>query len=306
MILFSIAVHEQPLVIVNQIENFRYFNPDCQIVLHFSAAMSQEEFLESVTLLRPFSSFVHVNETRLWSGYGDGTQMKMHVVNYLYAQKLNLAFDYFCLHASNDMFVSFGLKDFVKKFDAGFAVPELGSLRWVHLERAKHDWCLKKMMKKHHLPKLIGGQVEGAFYSNAIMNQISERIMADGMFELPSLYAHGTSKFWSKVFNQKYIRAILRRVVKGFLYAKEEIYFITLSQDLIQTKANYNYCYINWMDGLNISLSDIEHIRDKEYGALAFYNKLDFSDNKIALFAVKRVDRKINDPIRQYITSLQQ
>lgn len=305
MILFSIAVHEQPLVIVNQIENFRYFNPDCQIVLHFSAVMPYDEYLESVALLSTFSSFVYINDTRIWSGYGDGTQMKMHIVNFLFAQKMKLSFDYFCLHASNDMFVRFGLIDFVKHFDAGFAVPELGSLKWVHFERAKNDWCLKRMMKKYHLPKLMGGQVEGTFYSKAIMHQISERIMTDGFYEIPGLYAHGTSKFWSNILNQKYIRAFLRRIVKGFLYAKEEIYFITLSQDLVKTKANYNYCYINWMDRLNITIPDIENIRQKQYGSLVFYNAPDLSDNDIAFFAIKRVDRKMNDPIRQYITSLQ-
>ncbi len=104
MILFSIIVHERPEVIVNQIDNFKYFNQGCQFVLHFSAWMSHIDVLLTKKLLAS-RDYIYFNDSQMWSGHGDGTQMKMHVLNYLYAKKIGIVFEYFCLHASNDMFV---------------------------------------------------------------------------------------------------------------------------------------------------------------------------------------------------------
>ncbi len=306
MTLFSIAVHEQPKVIVNQVENFRFFNSGCQIVLHFSAAMPKEEVEESKRLLADFA-FVHINDTRLWSGYGDGTQMKMHVVNFLFAKKQNLEFDYFCLHASNDMFVNFGLYGFMRKYDAGFHLPQdIDGAKWVHYQRALGDWQLKSLIRKYNLKCVLGGQVEGSFYKKSIFDVIANRIMEAGFFEIPRLYAHGTSERWASLLKNKWVRALQKKLLKGLMYAKEEIYFITLSQDLVQHRAKYTYCYINWLNGLNVTKEDILNIRNRNYEALVFHNKPDFSTGEIEFFAVKRIDRKMDDPIRLYINSLQQ
>lgn len=305
MILFSIAVHEQPKVILNQVQNFKFFNPDCKIVLHLSASMPASEVDETKQLLANVEG-VYLNNRRLWSGYGDGTQMKMHVVNHQFAQQNQIPFQYFCLHASNDMFIRPGLNSFIQMYDAGFHVPDVNNnIRWVHLERAHHDFLLKRMIRRYDLSEIVGAQVEGSFYKKAVIDVVMQRILQNAYDEIPKLYAHGNSRRMSAILNNKYLRALMRRVAKGLFYAKEEIYFPTLSQDLIQQKAPFNYCYINWQNNLNITQSDIEYILNRQYQALSFYAPFDVAKYDMEFFAVKRVDRNVNDPIRQFINTLQ-
>lgn len=306
MILFSLAVHEKPEVVRNQVENFFHFNPGCQIVIHVSAWMPATEFDVMRSLLADLP-YVHINDTRLWSGYGDGTQMKMHVVNFQYAQRARLNFRYVCLHASNDMFVKHGLADHMGNYDAGFYLPDIADNdeRWVHMVRARKDPRLKKAMRKAGIKKIVGGQVEGSFYNTAIMAEVVARIMKSAYYELPGIYAHGSSKTITKFTGKKTVRAVLNRLLKGIFYAKEELYFPTLSQDLVKKRAPFNYLYVNWADNLNITRQDIDDIRRDDYSRLGGLQQFALKYTDFNFFAVKRVDRKIDDPIRQYITSLQ-
>jgi len=306
MILFSIAVHERPEVVVNQVENFTYFNPGCQVVLHVSAWMPEDVFRVLQDALSAYAH-VHINTTRLWSGYGDGTQMKMHVVNYSYARKLGLPFDYFCLHASNDMFVKAGLGNYMSAFDAGNNPVRIvwEDKRWAQSVHALSDRLLKKMMKKYGLSEIYGTQVEGSFYRKDIMDTVVSRIMKDGYYELPGIYAQGTSRPVSKIIEKREVRFLIKHLLKGMLYAKEETYFSTLSQDIVHNRAPYSYCYVNWLDNLKISRADIDNIREGNTGRLALIGDIQLIAGQLQFFAVKRIDRKIDDPMRVYITGLQ-
>lgn len=304
MILFSISVHEQPYVIADQVANFLRFNPGAAIVLHFSAWMPEAEVDQAKQLLSPYHH-VYCNRTRLWSGYGDGTQMKMHVVNFQYALEQHIPFTYFCLHASNDMFVKSGLDAYITQFDSGYNLaPDYDTSDWIHLRRARADSRLSKMMQRYGLKKILGTQVEGSFYKKEIMNVVVDRILRDGYHEVNNIYAHGSSRRLSALLNGKYMRALQRRLAAGLFYAKEEFYFPTLSQDKVHHRALYNYCYINWQDQLNISPADIDNIRSGNYSGLRFYEQYNVPLDEIRFFAVKRVDRKMDDPIRQYIRQL--
>jgi len=306
MILFSIPVHERPEVVVNQVENFRHFNPGCQIVLHISAWMP-EPVLKTMKMALSDHPYVYLNDTRIWSGYADGTQMKMHIINYLYAQKLTLEFDYFCPHASNDMFVRDGLEEYMKRFDAGGSFHERDpkNKTWIHGYRSLFDTSLKRIMKKYDLFKIYGGQLEGSFYRKKIMDEVVVRAMTYGFYEIPGVYAHGYSPMGSRLAGKKKIRAIFNRICRGVFYAKEEVYFTTLSQDLVTTRAPFNYCYVNWLDNLKITKEDVDHVRSGNFDALSYTRHIPVPLNDLQFFAVKRVDRNINDPMRLYITSLQ-
>jgi hypothetical protein len=306
MILFSIPVHEQPAVIVNQVENFTFFNPGCQIVLHVSAWMPENEVNDLRQSLAAHPN-VHINETRLWSGYADGSQMKMHVVNCEYAQKLGIPYDYFCIHASNDMFVRSGLEDYIKTFDIGgfFFGLRPDTSGYVHLVRAQSDRLLKKMMKKYGITTIIGGQIEGTFYRKPIMETVAGRIRRDAFYEIPGIYAQATSRSLTKLVERKASRYLIRKLNKGLLYAKEEIYFATLSQDMAKTCAPYSYVYMNWFVNLKVTEDDVNNIRSHNYAGLDYLRNIPVPAEQLNFFSVKRVDRKINDPIRQYITGLQ-
>jgi hypothetical protein len=306
VILFSIPVHERPDVVANQIENFGFFNPGCQVVLHASAKMPDEVFKELQEVVARYPS-VRINEARLLSGHADGTQMKMHVVNILYAQRLGIQYDYFCPHASNDMFVRDGAEASMAGFDAGGMCHEGNrqSKGWVHMVRAFSDGRLRKMMRLNGLQKLFGGQLEGSFYRREIIEKVAERIMTAGMDEIPGIYSQGYSTRLYGLLNGKRMRAVLNRTFKGMFYAKEEIYFCTLSQDLVKKRKAYNCCYVNWGDNLKVTKQDIDNIRAKNFAALPYIDKMAVPITELDFYAVKRVDRRIDDAIRVYITSLQ-
>ena len=84
--------------------------------------------------------------------------------------------------------------------------------------------------------------------------------------------------------------------------------FPTITGDLVQQPKPYNYCYINWNNNLDITIDEIELVRAHKIAEL---NKLkglypsDAIQKEMDYFAVKRVLRDSQDPIRKYINTLQ-
>ncbi len=93
--------------------------------------------------------------------------------------------------------------------------------------------------------------------------------------------------------------------MKGFIYAKEEVYFATLAQDLTSNHLEHNYCYIDWLNGLNITQNDVDLVLNNDFTLLKSIKQYNYTLNFFNFFAVKRIHRDINDPIRRYITKLQ-
>ncbi len=301
MILFSILVHEQPGVIINQIENFRFYNPESLIILHVSGFMPEADYRSLAENIKQFD-FVTINPKRLFSGYADGSQFKMHVENMKHALQSKLNFDYFALHASNDMFVRRGLYDFMKQYDSGFPLGDTGHKEaWQPYRAAVKDRRLKKCLKRYKL-SIQGAQVEGTFYKKTIIGQAIDRFEAL-KYEIPFLYAHGYNRTLAKIIGSWKIKPILKRLIPGLFYAKEEIYFPSLTFDLVKRRLDGAYCYVNWSNNMIITIKDIENIRSGNFGALQHQAGVKLSETEF--FAVKRVDRKIDDPVRQYITGSQ-
>lgn len=238
--------------------------------------------------------------------------MKMHVVNYLYARELKLDFDYFCPHASNDMFVRSGLSNYISGYDAGgfFRRFDITASRWQHMKNASHDSQLSKVMKKIETKTLRGGQLEGSFYSREVTNKMMGLISDSAMCEIGFILKQGSSRAGSILVNQTSIGKALRRLPLGFFYAKEEIYFPTIGIPLANKVLEHNYCYINWDNELKVDYSEIDAIRSGEHMSLDYLRKEnnisdDIDECHYQLFAVKRINREIDDPVRKYITCLQ-
>lgn len=303
MLLFSLPVHEQPDVVLNQIQNFKFYNPESIIVLHVSAWMPEVDYRQLRNHVGPLDD-VYINDKRLWSGHADGTQLKMHVINILYARKLGLHYDFICFHASNDMFVRSNLKSFISEM-CGSAANQLKSYsEWPFTKACLNDKKLQELMGRNNLSLFHMQQIEGSFYKRRIIETIVDRILEAGLDEITGLYSHGMKRLstrfvnWTnQIINKKVITFCKQRMTLlpewlelgyGF-YPKEEAYFPTLSQDLIHRKGS-PYCYINWEAELVITKEDIDNIRSNKW--------------EKNYFAIKRVDRKIDDPLRQYISNL--
>ncbi len=303
MLLFSIPVHEQPDVVLNQIQNFTFYNPDSTIVLHVSAWMPEADYRQLSSHVVPLEN-VYINDERLWSGHADGTQLKMHVLNILYARKLGLNYEFICFHASNDMFVRSGVQSFISEM-CGCAEtnPLTRDHTWPHTKACFNDKKLQEIMRRNSLSLIRVNQFEGSFYKRRIIETVVDRILDVGMDEITGLYSHGLKRLstrfahWTNKGIKKAIASCKKRLIPlpGWLelgygfYPKEEAYFPTLSQDLIHRKGS-KYCYMNWSAQLLITKEDVDNIRS---------NKM-----KEDYFAVKRVGRKLDDPLRQYISNL--
>jgi hypothetical protein len=293
MILLSIPVHENMKVVEDQIRNFKFFVPDAQIVLHISRQWLEKE--PQVKSRLEGQQGVWINPTSLWTGHNDGIVIKTHIVNFEFAEQAGIEFDYFCLHASNELFIKPHLEDYIRHFDAGvnqMIVDPAVKQEWLQAKAALRDPALHAIMREYKLADIFGSQVEGTFYRRELFRDFVTQFRRYAWYEFPSLfhYAHGTRRF-------RPLFAILLKVFyRPRFYAKEEIYPPTIIGPNIKKKAD-PYCYIKWSG--EITSQEIEAIRTNRFDCI----ELD-SERHPYHFSVKRVNRDYNDPVRTYIRSL--
>ena len=301
-VLFSILVHEKAEVVLDQIANFQRFVPGSSIIFHvaksFRAALGDD--IDKITAM----PCVYVNPVSVNTGFEDNSQLFGHTLNLKYVLEKKIAFDYFALHASNDLFVRKGLSDFMKDFDAAATpFPIYPNMTWNQGFQALRDPVLKRFLAECCLQLsrtgLYGSQVEGIFMS---------RDMAICVAELLDRYADVENEcrdtffkiLLKRVFRIYRLFRLIQRILPGRYYAKEEVYFSTLLKACNGRLAK-PYVYANWSKNLVIDMEDIIAIRnhDLEYLAKKTGNDQDKKDQ--AFFAVKRVNRNIEDPIRIFI-----
>ncbi|MFH0701945.1 MAG: hypothetical protein V2B14_00200 [bacterium] len=270
-LVISIPVHEQPKVVIDQIKNIRYFAPNAVIVLHISKNFNWTEEDEDKTVFSKLDG-VLVNPEQLPTQWGNITQA--HHSNFKYALK-NYDFDYFAIHASNDLFVAKGVEEYLKGYDAG--VQQFSTARdmgWIQREGADKDNNLSEMMKFVGTDKILGSQPEGTFYKTEIFNEMLNII----------------DKF---------------QVYTNVNYCKEEIYYPTLASK-IAGNITIPYLYSS-VCRKEITEKIIDNIRQKSLDEPEYEERYGityrFYDMK-NLYAVKRINRKINDPMRCYIRDL--
>lgn len=313
MLLFSIPVHEKPEVVLNQIENFKYFNPNSIVVLHVSLGMSVADYTRLKALFEDLD-YVYINPIRLQTGWADGTLFKAHLENMRFALREDLKFSYFCLHASNEMFVKTGLEDWVKGIDAGFDQVNEGKNNPVYqqIDHFKKDINSSRILRRNGLKTVLGSQVEGTFYSRELVAIITRRLEGRTLGELGGFFSIGIDKvgtFKSLVY--RIIEVLLRRFrfpLRVTPFCKEEVYFPTLVSDLLSERItrNMSYCFMNWHNNLSINKNEIGWIRENNIAALhqskSFRTSTELSP--FNYFTVKRVDRDLNDALRNYINAI--
>lgn len=314
MLLFSIPVHEKPEVVLNQIENFKYFNPNSMVVLHVSLGMSVVDYNRLEVLLEGLD-LVYINPTRLQTGWADGTLFKAHLETMRFAIREGLAFTHFCLHASNEMFVKAGLEDWVKGFDAGFDQVNEGKNNPVYqqIDHFKKDVFSSRILRRNGLKTVLGSQVEGTFYSRELVELIIERLEGFSLGELGRFFSLGIDNVRTirpRIFRM--IEVLLRRLgfpLRVTPFCKEEVYFPTLVGDLVGERMTrkMSYCFINWHTNLTIKENEIDWIRENNIAALHQSKNFRTSSNWSVFnyFTVKRVDRDMNDDIRKYTKQLE-
>lgn len=296
MILLSLLVHERPEVILDQIANIKKFAPDSLIVIH-----PARQFLETSNVGEVIGGIdgVWLNPKPFYTGFG--MVLKCHISNFLHATKIGLSFHHICLHSSNDLFVRSGVERYVGDYEFGFQT------RSPHVENPTEilpDWFrdFKSDQNYRDIMRAIGAaptefisQVEGMFFPREAFNEFATHYHQHAWQEFPFLpgYCHGTSQTLVR-FLDKLTSTNRRRIYTGkYAYPREEFYLPNFFATFTNRPAA-PYCLMNWDKGLRVTPEDINIIRSGG-SPIPGYDKL---------FAVKRVNRKIDDPLRSIIRQL--
>ncbi len=295
MILLSLTVHENIPVILDQIENFKKFAPDSITVIHAS-----RQFMESTQEVRRVLGSidgVFLNPDPIYTG--TGLVLKCHINNFVQADKAGLEFTHFCFHSSNDMFVRKGVEDYVRRHDFGFSrfnLQDRADFR--HWEDAfTSDNAYRKMMRSvGNQPTSLVSQVEGTFYPRADFAAFAAAFISHVWREIgwPVNYAHGRHQGLVKFFQRVQQSPKYRKHITRHFYTKEEFYPANFFAARSESSAS-PYCYMNWDAGLKITEADILRIRGGGIPG-GIYDEL---------YSVKRIDRELDDPLRNMIRDLQ-
>lgn len=294
MILISLLVHEKLEVILDQIGNLRKFAPDAGVVIHLSRQFTEAE----PDAQRALSKLerVWVNPNPLYTC--TGLVLKCHISNFLHAQEAGVEFSHFCLHASNDLFVRKGVEDYIKSRNYGFFRhdPFNGSNFTNWRKSFRQDRAYRKlMMASGTMVTRYASQVEGSFYPCEDFAGFAGLFMRFVWKELgwPFNYTHGSNLYLVKQFERIQRNPRYRRFVEPYFYTKEEFY----PPNYFNTRCpnpGTPYCYMNWAENLKITESDVQTIHQ---GGIP-------SGDYEALFAVKRVNRMMDDPVRRMIREM--
>lgn len=202
-IVFSIPIHEKLEVVLDQICNIQFFNPNCGIVFHLSkgfdyknSLVSKSDFLEQIKK----TSNVFVNPESVRTGFADIIQA--HLSNFYYASKV-CDFKYFAVCASNELFVRSGLYQYVCQYDCGYDIDILSNESKWYFGKVFQDTDLMKYMKLNGYEKIVLTHIEGVFFKKEIMLEIVNTICG--------------------FYNYKKMTVV---------YPREEIYFSTVAYNL--------------------------------------------------------------------------
>ena len=266
--MISIPVHEKTEVIIDQIVNYKHFCPDCGIVLHISKGFNfKDSFHTEKEFLFILSTFknVFVNPIRLDTAFAD--IVHTHLSNFKYISSI-VDFEYFCLNASNDLFVR--KMPIIKDWD--FNCPYVEA-RYTESwnEYIYRDEYLERILNYFGKNKsdIQKSQIEGSFYRKDLFQKMSDVINA--------------------FYNYEEILKIGRE--KRNVYPREEVYFPTVVHLLHGQTKNCNLCYtfVGWEDPyFRPTMPEIHQIAQGKMRGR---------------YSVKRIGRNINDPVRFHIST---
>lgn len=215
-IMFSLLVHEEPIVILDQIVNLFKYNPNSSVVVHFNPNFNRgESVLTCEELLNIFSDFknIYVNPNRLKVGKDDIIQA--HLSNFRFVE--NVEFDYFYFIASNELFLKTGAEEFVSGYRYGCMAQKKPN--WHFIENLRLDSGLQNIYSYLNKKEYYYSQIEGSFYNKDIMSKIVSIIEMSYDFH-----------------------------VQNQTYPRDEIYFSTIAVNLYGNENRYDgcLCKIKW------------------------------------------------------------
>lgn len=228
-IAFSLLVHENPSIILEQVNNVLFFNPNSIIVLHFNPRFNENGTLTKKELFGIFEKNDRVIVNPNPVDVSIDNIIQGHLSNFKCIKDID--FDYFYLIASNEMFVNFGAESFVEKYDYG--CEKIHDKNWFYYDKVLEDTALIKLYGESFEERVFRSQVEGSFYSKYIFGQLVSKI--------------------EEVYDYK---------KQSSVYPREELLFSTVACNDFADLNRYNgcLCYINWKRGLFLSIGKVKKV----------------------------------------------
>jgi len=278
-ILFSIAVHESKECVSDMCRNIVYFVPNSIIVLHCA-----HDF--SLTIPDDLKNSVVINPESFTSGFMDGTLTLVHLSNLYFSLEEDIKFDYFCPFGSNQLFVKHGFASYISNYDSPLTT-DLSNLD-SQSKIFKRDRYTQKIISSNSFFK---SAPEGCFYRGDLVREALKRDDVTQWFN--------KSKQYYLTKNSLAIRKAIRQIIRVFRLAKLDIFIpsylarfgyateeIVLPSLFSGKRKGQKTCFIPWdRTSIAITKADIDKIIKEEN----------------FLYSVKRVERNIEDTIRQYI-----
>ncbi len=260
-IVFSIPIHQRLEVVVDQILNFRYFNPNCGIIFHLSKGfdyqgshITKDQFKEICQEL----GNIFINPESVRTGFADIIQA--HISNFKYISSF-LDFKYFAICASNELFIRGGLNKYICDFDCGVMQVKLDYNKWPHGIKASKDIEFKNYLSSHPNMPVLFTYPEGQFYKKDLFFKIINDI--DSFYDYRKMEVP---------------------------YPREEVYFSTIANIInkghsIKIAKPFNYSAYHFTHLWDVTKIEIDNLLSKE----------------CSFYSVKRVNRILNDNIRIYL-----
>lgn len=313
MIYISIPVHENPDVIVDQMQNFSRFFPQARIVLHLSkSAVFSIEFLQK-KLDESHISNVLINPTQIETKWGSIIQAHLANIRYIISQGNA---EKVIFHSSNDMLVQDGVFEYVRNkkniFHQRYIKPH--TLWWVGRRSLKDNF-----VSDYFNHNLMASQIEGSMYEIQFLKKCLEELDKNPKFFNSKLFYPREEIFFSS-FALKF--AILP---DGLPYVFSEVHrfdreffrYLTKYPSLFNRSSLLGKVlkkllekFLLWKFDYKLSINDINSIRNRdssmeEFSLISDGVELKWTLFKInSLFSVKRVERILNSVVREYIRGL--
>ncbi len=286
----SIPVHQRPDVVLDQIENIRAFLPaDTLIVLHCSQTLAAPE-----QLARIMPEGVYVNDVSLPTSWGDTNQAHNSNFHFIDARE---DFDAILLHASNDLYVRSGVEQRVAQADAGMhlnrVVPEQRSQS--HTQDVGVAAAHEPLQRLGH-GTVYHSQPEGMFFERSLFRRMVRDIEAT----MGTGPAHFTSNdaFWGpEHYNHSTAASVLTTsIVPPILYSEVQGTAETrpMSQSVVMAIREGRFAERPYRDPNDSPLA----VPGVDVGPPFWLYDFDH------LYAVKRVPRDYEHPLRAFIRTL--
>lgn len=316
MIYISLLVHERAEVIADQLANFRKYFPSAITILHVSKNSEglRSKIEEQLKQKNLDNYIINPDSTSTsWGGI-----IGAHLLNISFIQSLRDA-RFIVFHSSNDMLIRVGAESYIRRFKniQNRRPVRLGGHWWVS-RVAAIDPDLRRTLASLGTTLIFGSQIEGSSYDADVLFEINTLINKYETIQPDLKYPREEILFPSLAAALKIHTEALPYIYSEVHYFDQKLWsifdkfnFLLNDRTALNSKAkrivndvmfHSGFYKIRTDDIENIISGACEHLRCKSVmdDGLGNWDVYELEN----IFGVKRIMRRLEDPVRQYIRGL--